>query len=470
MNSEIIGKMNDHFIIYKSFRDIRRICLYDNDMKMTDKNNLSFLPQKIINADFFAYKDFFYMFYQYQRRNIVYCVAAKMDANAKIVGEPKVLDTTAISFFASNKIYTLIYSENKKKIDVFKINSKNEDNYILTNSLFDDNLNLLAKTITSISMPDRNDFLTEFVVDDDGDLAFARASGTSQNNSINKLDLITKKSAESQVNFYDLNISKVYLDNIRIKADNENRHYLITSFYSKNRRGNIEGLYCSLWNKDGAALVNANYTTFSEDLRNEAKSADAGIKSAFNDYFLENIIMRKDGGYLIAAESAYSSLRGNTLSRWDYMYGSPFWTPSDYYFYSPYGYYYPWWNNSFINQSTRFFADNITVLSFDSTSKMEWANVIHKSQFDDNSDDLLGYTTLNTGSEIHFIFNQLERRLLLLTDQSITPDGQVNRKPTFKDLDNSHQFMPRYAKQVGARELIIPCQYRNYICFAKIDF
>jgi hypothetical protein len=29
--------------------------------------------------------------------------------------------------------------------------------------------------------------------------------------------------------------------------------------------------------------------------------------------------------------------------------------------------------------------------------------------------------------------------------------------------------MPKYAKQVGFRQIIVPCQFRNYVCFAKID-
>jgi hypothetical protein len=29
--------------------------------------------------------------------------------------------------------------------------------------------------------------------------------------------------------------------------------------------------------------------------------------------------------------------------------------------------------------------------------------------------------------------------------------------------------MPRYGKQVAAKTIIFPCQYRNYICFAKVE-
>ncbi len=77
---------------------------------------------------------------------------------------------------------------------------------------------------------------------------------------------------------------------------------------------------------------------------------------------------------------------------------------------------------------------------------------------------------MNTGDELHFLFNELERRNQLIADQSITWDGKLKRNPTLKSLDKGYEFMPKYAKQVSAKQIIVPCTMRNYICFAKIDY
>jgi len=77
---------------------------------------------------------------------------------------------------------------------------------------------------------------------------------------------------------------------------------------------------------------------------------------------------------------------------------------------------------------------------------------------------------MNTGGDIHLLFNLFERRVLMLNDQSITPDGKVSRNPTLKNLDKGYEFMARYGKQVAGKQMIVPCWYRNYLCFAKIDF
>lgn len=470
MDFEIIGRMNDHFLVYKSERSRYYISVFDNDMKTIDRVSMDFLPDKVLNSDIVAYKDFFYFIYQYQRRNILYCMAAKMDVNGKIIGEPKQLDTTSISFAASNKIYTVLNSEDKQKIAITKINSRNPDLYLVTSSLFTSALEPVYKSQTGIPMPRHSDFLTEFMLDNEGGLVFVRASGTSQNDNINSLTLITKAAMVDTVSYYDLNLSTNFLDNIRVKVDNINKNYLVTSLFSKTKRGNIDGLYCMLWNKNQQKQVAAGTTVFSDELRSQAKS-EGNIRTAFNDYYVQNIVMRKDGGFVIIAESVYTSTRGNYNNRWDYL-GSPFYSPSNFYLYgSPYSYYYPWGSSGLYSTSTnRYYADNIAIMSFDSATSMRWVNVIAKSQYDDNTDNFLGYGTLNTGSEVHFFFNELTRKTLILTDQSITPDGQLNREPTLHNLDRDYQFMPQFAKQVGSRQVMLPCQYRNYVLFAKIEF
>jgi hypothetical protein len=475
MDFDIIGKFNNQFLIHKSDRNQHNITIYDSMMKEVAVVKLDFLPEKILSTDIITYHDFFYLFYQYQKHNIVYCAAAKFNAEGKLADEPKVLDTTNVNFFANNKLYSIINSDDKQRIMVFKINSKNVERGILTASLFDASLQLLHKSHTIIAMSDKNDFLSEFVIGNDGQFGFVKASGSSQEDNITNAVLITMNAGSDTLMSYDLDIPKIYLDDIKVKVDNVNRRYLLTSFYAKAKRGNIDGLYCILWDKQQAKVVATTNTTFSEDFRNEAKS-EGSSKTAFNDFYIQNILVRKDGGFALAAESVYSSSRGVYNNRWDYY--SPYFSPYNYYYYSwnsPLyynSYYYPWWRYGGYptSQLNRYFADNIAVMSFDSTGELRWTNVIHKSQYDDNSDSFLGYGTLNTGSQFHFLFNQLEHRTLLLSDEVITPDGQIIHSPTLHNLDKEYQFMPRLGKQVSSHELIVPCQYRNFICFAKVEF
>jgi hypothetical protein len=469
---EIIGKVGGNILIYKNYRDLHFIYVYDNEMKLINRVRLENLPERIKDASFIQYPDFCYMIYQYQKKDIVYCMGLKLDGSGSKAEEPVQLDTTQISYNSNSKIYSVINSEDKQKILLFKINNKSDKFSYVTTVLTDKYLHLIHKTKLPVPMHERNDFLSEFQLDNDGDLAFLRASGSNQNDNISKLSLFIKPSTSDSAVSHELSLKNLNLDDIRMKVDNYNKHYLISSFYSKQRRGNVDGLYLSIWNKENDNEITSSAITFSDELRNDAKG-ESSVKTAFNDYFLRNVIVRRDGGFILCAESVYTSSHGNNLSRWDYMYGNPFFSPYNMYYnmYSyPYSYYYPWSRYGYgYGNYTRYYADNIAVLSIGVDGKMEWSNVIKKSQYDDISDQHIGYGFLNSGDQLHFLFNVLEKRQTVFSDQSITPEGQIVRNPIFHNLDRGFDFMPRQAKQIGSRTCIVPCLQRTYICFAKIE-
>src|SRR5258706_668765 len=126
MNFEIIGKFGSNYLIYKNPRNRDYICVYDNEMKQTGKVEMDYIPDdRLINVDFFPFNDFTYVIYQYQKHNVVYCMAVTVDGLGTEITEPKQLDTSHLGFAANNKIYSAISSEDKSKIVIFKINSRN---------------------------------------------------------------------------------------------------------------------------------------------------------------------------------------------------------------------------------------------------------------------------------------------------------------------------------------------------------
>ena len=467
-NFDIVGKINGNFLVFKNNNAASAICVYDAGMKLLQRVPLSFMPDKYVNVDFVAYPDYFYIIYEYQHKSIIHCTAVKMDGMGQKIGEPMELDTTQIGFAASNKIYTTIVSEDKKRIMIFKINSKNPKSFLFTTFLFDASMSLVDRHRLYLPMEERNELFTDFLLDNDGVMAFGKYLRSGSNDYIYKVALVTKDATADTFNVRDIGSGERILDEIKMKADNNNKRFILTGFYYKQKKGNIEGLYSVVWDKATDSRLKETVTIFNDELRALAKSSDANLKMAFNDFFIKQIITKKDGGYLVLSESLYNTSRGNMFNRWDYMY-NPAFGPGYYspYYYSPY---YNPWNRNYGAYATRFHAENIMVLSFDKDGSLQWSNVIPKSQFDDETENLISYELMNTGGELHFLFNMYERRNMLLNDQSISPEGKITRYPTLKNLDKGYDFMPRYGKQVSGWESVIPCLYRNYLCFAKVDF
>lgn len=469
LNFDIIGKVSGNFLVYKNIRNDYAISVYDNDMKLKDRVDLDFMPDRTINADFVAYPDFAYIVYQFQKRNILHCMAAIIDGNGKIMNKPVELDTTHIGFFADNKIYSAIFSEDKSKIMIYKIQKKN-DRFNFTTVLFNDSLQLIHKSRIETSYEEHKDVFSDFFVDDAGNFIFTKGTKLSTRDYLQKLTLVTKAPLEDNFTSHDLNLSGNYLDEIKLKIDNENQQYLINSLFYTKRNGNVEGLYTAVWNKKNDTLISQNFLKFGDTTRSQAKS-EGGSRTAFNDYFIKDVILKKDGGFILTAEDHTTQSRGTPWNRYDYLYGSPYFSPYDYYYpYSPSAYWYYNRYNYYNNSQVRYYYENILVLDLDNTGNSVWSDVIHKSQYDDNNDNYLSYGIMLTSGQLHFLFNELERRTQLINDQSISADGKLTRNPPFRSLDRGYEFMPRYAKQVSSYEIIVPCTYRSYICFAKIEF
>jgi hypothetical protein len=58
----------------------------------------------------------------------------------------------------------------------------------------------------------------------------------------------------------------------------------------------------------------------------------------------------------------------------------------------------------------------------------------------------------------------------MLSAQILSADGKLERQQPLRNMDKGYEFLIRKAKQVGARELIVPVNSRNSIKFARIEF
>lgn len=467
---DIIGKLNGNILVYKNVRWKHAISIYDKDMQLKERTELDFMPEKTVNVDFVVYPDFIYAIYQHQKRNIVYCMGVKLNADGQKMAEPVVLDTTRIDVSANSKIYSTINSEDKQKIMIFKLYKK-QGNFHFVTLLFDQLLQLQRKSREVTPFDERRDSYTDFFVDNEGNFVYGKSTAPGVRDYVNQLQLAIKTPTSDTTLFYEVDLDKRYIDDVKLKVDNVNKRLLINAFYYKQKRGNIEGLFTCVWDKVAHQTLHNNFTALNDTLRRSAKS-DGADKFAFNDFFIRNIIVKKDGGFLLMAEDFSTQSRGglSPWNRWDYL-NSGFYSPFDYYMYSPsYNWFYRPIGSFNNQQSTRYYYSNVLVLSVDKDGVINWSNLIRKDQFEDDNDNYLSYGALVASGEIQFFFNDQDKRNQLVAWQSMQADGSVRRNPPFKSMERGYQFMPRFVKQTGGRQVVMPCSYRGRICFARIDF
>ncbi|MBZ4188264.1 hypothetical protein [Niabella beijingensis] len=491
MNFEIIGKLANNYLIYKEVKGNHQINVFNESMQLLESVPITFLPKKgaLLDLTFYPFHNYAYLLYQFQKDNVVYCNAARIEANGKVLEEPVTLDTTIIAYKADRKISNSVKSSDGNKILLFKINKKNPAQHVFKTRLYDGELNLLQESRYTVPMENKGDFLNGYSLTNNGDFAFVKYTRLNSGN-IQEASLIVKPAKEDAYQEYPLSVNDLFLDDIKLKVDEENGRYLMSSFYSAQKRGNIAGVYNYALRLDSREKLFETTTPFNDELRKKVGGKRGG-KTAFNDLFINSIIIHQNGGFSIGAEALYTSNAGGMWDRWNYW-GGPYggfygpygfyggwggWGPwgggiwSPYYYYSPFFYRSYWWGAGFGYGGgyARYNAGNIGIFSFDKEGNRTTENIIFKNQSEIETDGTISYQVLLDGDRMHFILNRAGK-ISDLDDVVITEDGQMTEAEPIEAKDKYVDFMPRYGKQVGPTSMIIPYLYKKNISFAKVDF
>ena len=90
---------------------------------------------------------------------------------------------------------------------------------------------------------------TNFLLDNEGQFVFAKFHANNSGDYISKVSLITKGPTADTFAIRDIGTSERILDEVKLKMDNYNLRYILTGFYYKQKKGNIEGLFTAIWDK-----------------------------------------------------------------------------------------------------------------------------------------------------------------------------------------------------------------------------
>ncbi|WP_346237825.1 hypothetical protein ABDK00_001970 [Niabella insulamsoli] len=497
MNFEILGKAADNYLVYKEVKGDHRVSVYDYQMDLREEIPITGLPDRdqLLDISFYRTRNNNHLLFQYQEGDIVYLKALTIEANGRIINkEPVLLDTTMIAYKTDNKIYSIIASNDESKMMAFKINKKDKSLFRITTTLFNASLQPIKQTAFSLPMEYKGDYLTGYSVTNSGDFAFVKYHREA-NGSIVEASLVEKPFDADAFKTYPLHITDdLFLDDLKVMVDDGNDRYLLTSFYSTQKRGAIEGLYVYAAQQKTGEVLFEKTNTFSEDLKKRAKSR-GNSKNAFNDFFINNIVVHSDGSFTVAAEALSST---DNWDRWGYWggfgpgwgggfgWGGPFWGGGwgpgwgwgwgrwggwwPYSYYTPFFYRSYWWGAwgpGWGGGSQRFNAGNLAIISFDAEGTSTWDNVIVKSQSENTTDGTISYQVLPGNDNMQFLLNN-SGKISELEIIQINNNGSSRKGEALKAREKRIDFMPKYGKQTGAKEMIIPYTHKGNISFAKI--
>jgi len=238
----------------------------------------------------------------------------------------------------------------------------------------------------------------------------------------------------------ELKLENKFLTDVSASPDNINHRLVVAGFYSEQSTYGVRGIfYISL--EEDSLRQSSLYNTPFNPLFLQKFAADRKNKNELVNYSIDRLVLRKDGGAVILAESFFQSNR----TYWDYYSQS---MVSHYYYHF----------------------GNVMVLSLNPDGNILWNNAIGKDQNSvDDGGYYASYAAAISGGRMFALYNKYieENSSVLIT----AIDGQGHQKTDALFSENEHvTIMPRSSAQVDEETLIVPAMRENRFYFAKIIF
>lgn len=257
-----------------------------------------------------------------------------------------------------------------------------------------------------------------------------------------KIYRYTPGDAEPQAEEVSIDLGELYLTDLTLKIDRDENLYL-AGFFSHQSTDAIIGTCFFKINSDLEEEVRSTQRFSDDFLANFLRDKQIERGRELQNFYLDNIILRSDGGVLMIAEKFYT-----TFNSYVDIYG--YWVDQKIYHY-----------------------DEIIVNSVSANGDLEWSSVVPKRQQSERRDQL-SYLDVVSGTNLYLVYGYQPRKdPRTLYVNSVDFDGKVAERRALipnNSLDDS--FFPRYSEQISNSEaLLVYVQERDKIfSIVKVAF
>ena len=445
----IIGKSGDRTYVYRGDASGFYLDAYDDSMVKRATVLLDFFPKKIYETRFINYPDRMVVLYQSIESNKVVQYAALLDTRGRLLKNPIQLTTAKTGVFGPTRNYfSSAVSDDKTQILVYGAENKGREMQF-TGVWLDSDLNISGRGHSSYTA-DNNLEIGEGLIDDKGNFYIPVCTPAGAKNYADQLWLLALPKLGNRFTTKEFPLREKYVANSYMKMDNVNSKIYIAGFYSEKKNGSYDGVLYSVYNMNDSLFANNKLIPFSEQVR--GATGERNKKRAFDNYKTKQIIVKKDGGFVLISEDVTIMYRNN----------NPGWG----------GYYSFYYNGPMMMQTIKeYYYDDIFALSYNGEGVNEWYAFIRKSQYSQEDGGMFSsYALINTGGILGFLFNDFNTNRSKIQFATLDAAGKVEMRSLAAGTASDPDWLPRSAKQTGVREIIIPCLRRKQICFAKIVF
>lgn len=445
---EVAGRVGDRIYTYRATGDEYYLDALDDSMNLKATVVLDFFPAKVSSARFMTYADHMVVLYQTTERNRSVLYAARLDQQGLLQGRPVQLEEIKTGIFGSGgEQFETIVSEGKNHILFYRLTQNRRDITLLGSLLNSDGQKIrsINATYTAEGTVRRGDV----VVTDDGNIYLTALRIAGVKDYAGDGVLLQLDSNGKRYSAVPLPLPNIFLGSMFMRMAGSSGQLVISGFYSNEKNGHYDGVYFTTYDPAGNSFTPMRTMPFSDRLR--VATGVRNTKKAFNDFVIRNLIVRKDGGFVLVAEQVFLSTRGAATPYGFYSY-----------YYSPFAY------GATVRE---YYYNDIVVLSYGPDALLEFSSFVRKSQFSqEDGGRFSSFAFINTGGSLAMLYNDFNSRRSSIQLAAIDAAGQQQVRSMAEGTQTDPDWLPRQGRQTSQRELIVPCLRRGEICFARVTF
>jgi hypothetical protein len=437
----IIGKYNDRVLFFnlddnkvklKSF-DAKLHKIWEKDIEPDRKNSSKVLEVLGNRQDF-------NVIYHFRRKGHNFIKVHKYDAQVKL------LDSAIVIDWGRNMVtptYLTTYSEDKKIILVYEVESSNKINAVAIS--LDSLSPIWYKSFdTKTTIFDNN--YRQVLINNNGD-AFFIEEEDNRWNTVEKHRFVIRQINQYEDRVFQIPMPQYVNTSIKFKYDNVNQKMTAAGLYATKNALRSLGYY--LLNISSRTDAHSfYYQPFDDEFVSSLFGKKITDNKGITDLSIQEIVHRRDGGILAIFEQVKEIERqmatGN--SRFNIR-------------------------GDGLRISVDYFYENIFAIALSPDGVTQWKSIFYKKQSSqDDEARYCSYFLVKTPTALRFLFNDEVERSTTVSEYMLNGSGQSERHAIMNTAGQDVNLRFRDAMQVSANEVIVPSDDRRRVKLVKIQY
>ena len=440
---QILSKYQGMFTIYQRHAGISELHFFDSTGIPEKVSSLSFLPDQPEWLFFASSSKQITVFFVGKENKQQYVYASQLQANFSWTS-PIVIDSCSTRAYRISSGYQFVSSANHQQTLLYT-HWLQEGKEMLRLLVVDDKLQ--TRTRIEQALPETSNYLSsQAIVSNQGD-AFLLGSSRDLSLPSETLSLLQIYHGATEYISTRIDTKDQPLNDIHLAYNENNQGLALAAWFRQARYSSPKGIFSAFFQPSSRTFISQSFTP----IRLQIGSS----RSDLNDLEIRDMYLNTHGDIEISAEKYSETTRSISTFSPNMSVGLI---------------------NSNIQENVHTVKDyayqEIVVFHLAGDGSLLWNQHILKEQSSTDDKGLYSsFCVMENKWGKAFLFNDISSRQNRFLAAYLSGKGDINvREVPLPAETDDWSLIPREGQQVSSRELIVPCQSKNYLCFLIIRY